>query len=113
MFRKYIAIKNSIPVTRVRGIALHMNFLNPVLKDLSNSKIKVIECLIEWRKQKYSVKANTGVKKKFRIIKDKKSIIINALVSEFLLLEMYIDDKKLKNKIIIKNWLLKTEDSKT
>ena len=113
MFRKYIAIKNSIPVMRVRGIALLMNFLSPVLKDLSNSKIKVIECLIEWRKQKYSVKANTGVKKKFRIIKDKKSIIINALLSESLLLEMYIDDKKLKNKIIIKNWLLKIEDSKT
>ena len=43
MFRKYIAIKKIIPVTRVRGIALLTNFLNPSLKDLSNSKIKVIE----------------------------------------------------------------------
>ena len=49
---------------RVSGIALPINFLNPILKDLSNSKIKVMECLIEWKKQKYSVKANTGVKKK-------------------------------------------------
>ena len=54
-----------------------------------------------------------GVKKKFKISKDKKSIIISALSSTFFLLEIYIDDKKLKNKKVIKNWLLNIEDSKT
>ena len=54
-----------------------------------------------------------GVKKTFKIIKDKKSIIITALISKFFLLEIYKEDKKLKNKIVIKNWLLKKEDSKT
>ena len=102
-----------MPVTRVRGIALLKNFFDPDSKDLSNSKIKAIECLIEWRKQKYSVKANIGVKKKFRIIRDKKSIIISALISAFFLFEIYIDDKKLKNRNAIKNWLLKIGVSKT
>ena len=92
-----------MPVMIVRGIALLMNFLSPILKESSNSKTNVIECLIECRKQKYIVKANTGVKKKFRIIRDKKSIIINALISTSFLFEIYIDDKKLKNKSIIKN----------
>ena len=48
----WIAIKNIIPVAKVKGIALLINFSNPALKDLSSSKISVIECLIEWRKQK-------------------------------------------------------------
>ena len=59
------------------------------------------------------MKAKIGVKKIFSIINEKKSITINPLKSAFFLLEMYTDDKKLKNKIIIKNWLLKIEDSKT
>ena len=42
-----MAIKKIKLVTRVKGIALLTNFLNPDLKDLSNSKINVIECLIE------------------------------------------------------------------
>ena len=54
-----------------------------------------------------------GVKKIFKIIKDKKSIIISAFSSILLLLEIHTDDKKLKNKRVIKNWLLKIEDSKT
>ena len=74
-----MAIKKIIPVIRVKGIALFTNFLNPLNRDLSNSKIKVIECLIEWRKQKYIVKARIGVKKKFKIIKDKKSMINSIL----------------------------------
>ena len=113
LFRKYIAIKKVNPVTRVRGIAFLINLLNPVLKDLSNSKIKVIECLIEWRKQKYSVKAKIGVKKKFKIIKDKKSINISALRLAFFLFEINTEDIKLKNKNIIKNWSLKIGESKT
>ena len=90
-----------------------MNFLNPKLKDLFNSKIKVIECLIEWRKQKYNVKARTGVKKKFNIITDKKSIIISILISKFFLLARYIDDNKLKIKSIIRFLSLKIKNVKT
>ena len=95
----------------VKGIALLTNFLNPGLKDLSNSKTKVIECLIEWRKQKYNVKARTGGKKKFNKIMDKKSIIIINLKSALLLFEIYKDDKKLRHKITIKNSLLKNSAS--
>ena len=47
LFKKYIANKNITAVTKVKGIALFINFLSPGLKDLSNSKIRVIECLIE------------------------------------------------------------------
>ena len=96
----------------VKGIALLTNFLNPGLKDLSNSKTNVIECLIEWRKQKYNVKARTGGKKKFNKIMDKKSIIIINLKSALFLFEIYKDDKKLNNKKIIKNWSLKNDFSK-
>ena len=39
--------KNITAVTKVKGIAFVINFLSPGLKDLSNSKIRVIECLIE------------------------------------------------------------------
>jgi len=35
------------PVISVKGIAFLINFLKPFFKDLSNSKIRVIECLIE------------------------------------------------------------------
>ena len=38
------------------------------------------------------MKATIGVKKKLRIINDKKSIIISALSSTFFLLEIYIDN---------------------
>ena len=100
-------------VIRVKGIAFLTNFLNPVLKDLSNSKIKLMECLAECRKQKYSVKARIGVKKKFRSSKDKKSITIRDLISTSFLFDIYIDEIKLKHKNEIKNWLLKIEDLKT
>ena len=52
LFKRYTAIKNITPVIKVRGIALFTNFFSPDLKDLSSSNIKVIECLIEWSKQK-------------------------------------------------------------
>jgi hypothetical protein len=48
------------------------------------------------------VKAKIGVKKKFNIISDKKSIIIIPFKLVFFLLEMYKDDKKLKHNKIIK-----------
>ena len=43
----YIASKNITPVAIVKGMALLINFLSPDLKDLSSSKIREIECLIE------------------------------------------------------------------
>jgi hypothetical protein len=49
------------------------------------------------------VKAKTGVKKRFNIINEKKSITINAFRSAFFLLEIIRDDKKLKHKKVIKN----------
>tara|TARA_B100001250_G_C19039032_1_gene460730 strand:+ start:211 stop:360 length:150 start_codon:yes stop_codon:yes gene_type:complete len=49
------------------------------------------------------VKAKIGVKKKFNIISDEKSIIIIPLMLMFFLFEMYKDDKKLKHRSIIKN----------
>ena len=58
------------------------------------------------------MKAKTGVKNKFNIIKEKKSMIINAFKSTFFLLEIIRDDKKLKHKKVIKNWLLNNWDSK-
>ena len=51
-FQKNIANRNITPVISVKGIALLINFLSPLLIDLSNSKINLIECLIECRKQK-------------------------------------------------------------
>tara|TARA_B100001250_G_C19346285_1_gene591302 strand:- start:119 stop:451 length:333 start_codon:yes stop_codon:yes gene_type:complete len=59
------------------------------------------------------VKAKIGVKKKFNISIDKKSIIIIPLKLVFFLLEMYKDDKKLKHNSIIKNSSLNTGYSKT
>tara|TARA_B100001093_G_C26190455_1_gene743723 strand:+ start:203 stop:532 length:330 start_codon:yes stop_codon:yes gene_type:complete len=59
------------------------------------------------------VKAKIGVKNKFNIISDEKSIIIIPLKSMVFLFEIYNDDKKLKHNSIIKNLLLKTVESKT
>ena len=59
------------------------------------------------------MKAKTGVKNRFNIISEKKSIIISAFKSAFFLLEIMRDDKKLKHKKVIKNWLLNNWDSKT
>ena len=58
------------------------------------------------------MKAKTGVKKRFKIISEKKSIIINAFKSAFFFLEIMTEDKKLKHKKVIKNWLLNNWDSK-
>ena len=59
------------------------------------------------------MKAKIGVKKRFNIINEKKSININPFKSVFFLFEIYKDDKKLKHNRINKNWILKTVDSKT
>ena len=59
------------------------------------------------------MKAKIGVKKKFNIINDEKSIIIITFKLLFFLFEMYKDDKKLIHNNIIKNWSLKITDSKT
>ena len=59
------------------------------------------------------MKAKIGVKKIFNIINEKKSININPFKSEFFLLEIYKDDKKLKHNNIIKNWSVNIWDSKT
>ena len=59
------------------------------------------------------MKAKIGVKKKFNIISDEKSMIIIPFKLVFFLFEMYKDDTKLKHNSIVKNWSLKTEDSKT
>ena len=44
-----MAIKKATQVITVKGTALLINFLSPNLNDLSRSKIRVIECLIECR----------------------------------------------------------------
>jgi hypothetical protein len=49
------------------------------------------------------VKAKIGVKKRFNIINEKKSININPFKSVFFLFEIYKDDKKLRHNKIIKN----------
>ena len=59
------------------------------------------------------MKAKIGVKKKFNIISDEKSIIIIPFKLLFFLFEMYKDDKKLIHNNAIKNWSLKTAESKT
>ena len=59
------------------------------------------------------MKAKTGVKKKFNINNEKKSITIIAIILAFFFCEINKDDTKLKNNIIIKNWSVKIEDSKT
>ena len=59
------------------------------------------------------MKAKTGVKKKFNINNEKKSITMTLIRLTLLFWEIYKDDIKLKNNIIIKNWSVKIEDSKT
>ena len=59
------------------------------------------------------MKARIGVKKKFNIISDAKSMIIIPFMSVSFLFEMNKDDKKLKHNSIIKNWSLKIGDPKT
>ena len=53
-----------IAVKTVSGIAFLMNVIAPILKLFSlSSAINEIECRNECRKQKYTVKAISGVKK--------------------------------------------------
>ena len=59
------------------------------------------------------MKAKTGVKKKFNINNEKKSITMIAIILTLFFCEINKDDTKLKNNIIIKNWSVKIEDSKT
>ena len=59
------------------------------------------------------MKAKIGVKKRFNIINEKKSITINPFKSAFFFFEINKDDKKLKHNNIIKNWLVNICDSKT
>ena len=59
------------------------------------------------------MKAKIGVKKKFNIINEKKSININPFKSVFFLFEIYKDEKKLKHNNVIKNWSVNIWDSKT
>ena len=59
------------------------------------------------------MKAKIGDKKIFSIIKEKKSMIMIPFKFVFSFFEMYIDDKKLRHNIPIKNSLLKNPDSKT
>ena len=59
------------------------------------------------------MKAKIGYKKKFSMIKEKKSIIMTPFRFVFSFFEMYIDDKKPRNNIPIKNSLLKNPASKT
>ena len=54
-----------------------------------------------------------GDKKRFSITKEKKSMIIRTFKFVFSFFEMYIDDKKPRNNIPIKNSLLKNPASKT
>ena len=59
------------------------------------------------------MKAKIGVKKRFNIINEKKSININPFKSVFFWFEIYKDEKKLKHNNIIKNWSVNIWDSKT
>ena len=59
------------------------------------------------------MKAKIGVKKRFNIINEKKSININPFKSVFLWFEIYKDDKKLRHNKIIKNWSVNIWESKT
>ena len=59
------------------------------------------------------MKAKIGVKKRFNIINEKKSININPFKSVFFWFEIYKDEKKLKHNNIIKNWLVNIWESKT
>ena len=59
------------------------------------------------------MKAKIGVKKRFNIINEKKSININPFKSVFFWFEIYKDDKKLRHNKIIKNWSVNIWESKT
>ena len=59
------------------------------------------------------MKAKIGDKKRFNIIKEKKSIIITPFKSIFSFFEIYKDEKKLRHNIKIKNSSLKYSASKT
>ena len=59
------------------------------------------------------MKAKTGVKKKFNINNEKKSITMTPIRLVPLFCEIYKDDIKLKVNNIIKNWSVKIEDPKT
>ena len=59
------------------------------------------------------MKAKIGDKKRFSMIKEEKSMIIIPFRFVFSFFEMYIDDKKLRHNIPIKNSLLKNPASKT
>ena len=58
------------------------------------------------------MKAKIGDKKRFNIIKEKKSMIMTPFRSAFSFLEIYKDDKKLRHNIAIKNSSLKNLASK-
>ena len=59
------------------------------------------------------MKAKRGDKKRFNIMREKKSMIMILLRFAFSFFEMYIDDKKPRHNIPIKNSLLKKLASKT
>ena len=59
------------------------------------------------------MKAKIGDKKIFSMIKEKKSIIITLFKFVFSFFEIYIEDKKPRHSIPIKNSLLKNPASKT
>ena len=59
------------------------------------------------------MKAKIGDKKRFNMIKEKKSVIMTTFRFMFSFFEMYIDDKKPRHNIPIKNSLLKNPASKT
>ena len=59
------------------------------------------------------MKAKIGDKKRFSMIKEKKSIIMTPFRFMFFFFEMYTDDKKPRPNIPIKNSLLKNPASKT
>ena len=65
-----MAVKKRIAVINVKGIAFFINFFKPFWKLSSKLKQRPIACLMEWRKQKYKVNANTGFKNTFKIIID-------------------------------------------
>ena len=59
------------------------------------------------------MKAKIGDKKRFSMIKEKKSMIMTPFRFVFSFFEMYIDDKKPRHNIPNKNSLLKNSASKT
>ena len=59
------------------------------------------------------MKAKIGDKKRFSIIKEKKSMIMTPFKFAFSFFEIYIEDKKPRHNIPIKNSLLKNPASKT